>query len=164
MSDWLIDVLRETDSAPSAVAPTAYGQQSVVQRRKTKAVEPFTDEGATAYGSERISTAYGLSGEALKAWDGNAEFAELVCALAGLRFKPDLKQQLVLDDVTLTLELWLDDRSLYILMVRAAGPTRLRGRVCRWPKSSQPSLRERFGAGIRRSWRVTSGVRWWRRR
>ena len=149
MSDWLIEVLRAADSAPSAVAPTAFGEQSVVQRRKAKAVETFTDEGTTAYGSERISTAYGLSGEELEAWDAKAEFAVRVCVLAGLRFEQELAQPLVIDDVTLTVELWLDGRGFHVLLVRAGWP--------HTPARQSLSLAEVFAAVTTREVRQRKG-------
>ena len=150
MSEWLIDVLRDADSAPSAVVPpTAFRQQSLVQRRKTKAVEPFIDEGSTAYGSERISTAYGLSGDELEAWDAKAEFAGRVCVLAGLRFEQELAQPLVIDDVTLTVELWLDGRGFHVLLVRAGWP--------HTPARQSLSLAEVFAAVTTREVRQRKG-------
>jgi hypothetical protein len=62
-----------------------------------------------------------LSGEALAALDGDREFARFVCAKAGIEFKQDLPQTLVLGDTRFTIRRWLDTNDRYVVRPVAEG-------------------------------------------
>jgi hypothetical protein len=56
-----------------------------------------------------------LSGDALKALDADPGFAHFVCSKAGISFKQDLAQTVILGGVEITIRLWVDNNGRYVI-------------------------------------------------
>jgi hypothetical protein len=56
-----------------------------------------------------------LSGEALKALDADPQFARFVCKTAGIEFKQDLPQTIVLGGTEVTIRLWVENNGRYVV-------------------------------------------------